>query len=65
MTLDDIIKEVDLILEDSELKEKLKITKFDKQNIKKRRSLPKMLELLYKAKRLQITNGSTSEQTKK
>lgn len=65
MTLDDIIKEVDLILDDSELKEKLNITKFDKQNIKKRRSLPKMLELLYKAKRLQITNGSTKQQTKK
>jgi hypothetical protein len=63
MTLNDITKSVDLILDDAELKEKLSITKFDKQNIKKRRSLPKMLELLYKANRLKLVDGPNSEQT--
>jgi hypothetical protein len=63
MTLNDVIKAVDIILDDAELKEKLSITKFDKQNIKKRRSLPKMLELLFKANRLKLVDGPHTKPT--
>lgn len=64
MDLSDIIKEVDLILEDAELKKELGVNKFDRQNIIKRRSVPKMLELLYKANRLMLKDGSTSNEAK-
>jgi hypothetical protein len=63
MTQDDVIKAVDIILDDADLKEKLSITKFDKQNIKKRRSLPKMLELLFKADRLKLVDGPYTKKT--
>lgn len=63
MTLKDIIAAVDIILDDTALKLELGITKHDKQNILKRRSLPKMLELLYKANRLKLVDGPTTKQT--
>tara|TARA_Y100000034_G_C6645023_1_gene282122 strand:- start:292 stop:474 length:183 start_codon:yes stop_codon:yes gene_type:complete len=57
MTEDDIITAVDKILEDLELRKKIGITKHDRRNIINRRSIPKMLELLYKAGRLKIKDG--------
>ena len=57
LTNDTIEKEVDEILEDLELRAKLGISKHDRMNIKRRRSLPKMLEILYKADKLQLKDG--------
>lgn len=57
MTKENIIKAVDEILEDKELKQKLGVSRHDKQNFKRLRSIPKMLELLYKAGRLKIKDG--------
>lgn len=57
MTDQDIIKAVDEVLDDLELREKIGITKHDRRNIINRRSVPKMLELLYKAGRLKLVDG--------
>lgn len=59
MTESDIIKSVDEILEDKALKKELGVNRHDKQNFKRFRSIPKMLELLYKAGRLKLKNGPT------
>lgn len=61
MTENDIIKATDEILDDLDLRDKLNITKHDRMNIIRRRSIPKMLEILYKANRLRLTNGSTQQ----
>lgn len=61
MTLEDIITAVDEILDDKVLKNKLGVSKHDKQNFKRLRSVPKMLELLYKANRLKLINGPTTD----
>lgn len=57
MTLQDIIIAVDEILEDKQLKKDLGVTRHDRQNFKRHRSVPKMLELLYKADRLKLKDG--------
>lgn len=57
MTESDLIKATDEILEDIDLREKLGVSKHDRMNIIRRRSIPKMLELLYKAGRLKIKDG--------
>lgn len=62
MTEQSIINAVDEILDNEELKTQLGITKHDKQNFIRRRSIPKMLELLYKANRLQLKDGPTTNQ---
>ena len=61
MTIEDIEKEVNKILDDKELKQELGITKHDKQNFKRLRSVPKMLELLFKANKLKLIDEPTSE----
>lgn len=58
MTEKDIITAVDKILEDLDLRKKIGLTKHDRINIINRRSIPKMLEILYKADQLQLKDGS-------
>ncbi len=60
MTENDLIKAIDEILDDKDLKAELGISKHDKQNIIKRRSIPKMLEILFKANRLQLKDGPST-----
>jgi len=50
----DITNAVDTILEDKALKKELGITKHDRMNFIRLRSIPKMLELLYRANKLQL-----------
>lgn len=57
MTTEDIYKAVDEILEDKQLKRELGVSKHDKQNFKKNRSIPMMLQLLFKANRLELKDG--------
>ncbi len=64
MTSNQIIEAVDHILDNSEIKKELGITKHDKQNFQKRRSIPKMLELLWKADKLKLIDGSSSNTSK-
>tara|TARA_R110002111_G_scaffold86088_5_gene134946 strand:- start:108 stop:287 length:180 start_codon:yes stop_codon:yes gene_type:complete len=59
MTDQDIIDAVDKILENKKLKAELGVTRHDKQNFFRHRSIPKMLELLYKANKLSLKDGST------
>jgi len=54
MTDLDITNAVDTILEDKALKKELGITKHDRMNFIRLRSIPKMLELLYRANKLQL-----------
>jgi hypothetical protein len=61
MTKQDIIKAVDEILDNKQLKKEIGITRDNKQYILKTRSIPKMLEILYKANRLKLVDGSTTE----
>jgi len=65
MTENDIITAVDEILEDKALKKELGVNRHDKQNFFKHRSIPKMLELLYKANRLKLVDGSNTQQNAK
>ena len=64
MTENDIITAVDQILEDKDLKKELGVSRHDKQNFFKHRSIPKMLQLLYKANRLKLVNGPITDQSK-
>lgn len=56
MKLSELETAVETVLQDMDLRAKIGVTKFDALNIRRRKSVPKMLELLFKAGKLQLKN---------
>lgn len=62
MTEVDINEAVEVLLKDMTLRAEIGLTKHDAQNLRRRPSIAKKLEVLFKANKLQLKNGSTRKQ---